>query len=256
MGIFDKLRRNPTTAADVVISRVAPSTWMQAPTLAPGGRVDVVGEATYQSALERIAGGKTPEGGQRKRFTAQLVREPTNKWDRNAVRCDIGGQPVGYLSRDEASAFHAVIDGLTSEGTPATCRASLSGGWDRGGGDTGHFGVVLNVVTPPRRCPPGQPLLPAERKIAVLGEETFQKALTHLTAAGVQRFVAELRPSGEGVAIGIGGFEVGRMNDGWAAQYRDLLDEVFAAGMTATCSALVAPGAKKLEVTIELPKLS
>jgi hypothetical protein len=41
-----------------------------------------------------------------------------------------------------------VIDRLAAEGKVASCRASISGGWDRGEGDRGSFGVRLSMGTP------------------------------------------------------------------------------------------------------------
>ncbi len=37
---------------------------------------------------------------------------------------------------------------LAAQGKVAACRASISGGWDRGDGDRGSFGVRLSMGTP------------------------------------------------------------------------------------------------------------
>ena len=74
-------------------------------------------------------------------------------YDPNAVRVVIsGGGFVGHLSREDAVAFRPIIDSLAAVGSVAACRASLSGGWDRGGGDRGHIGVVLFLGTPEIKC--------------------------------------------------------------------------------------------------------
>jgi hypothetical protein len=52
---------------------------------------------------------------------------------------------VGYLPREDAPHFHAVIDKLTAKDRPATCRARLTGGWDRGRHDRGS--IELRILT-------------------------------------------------------------------------------------------------------------
>ena len=105
---------------------------------------DVVGESYYQDALERICGGRTKSGVEKK-VVAMLVLEDSNPHDKLAVRVDVDGKPVGYLSRDEARQYRKR---LQEQGFPeliATCNALIVGGWDRGGGDRGHFGVRLDL---------------------------------------------------------------------------------------------------------------
>ncbi len=115
--------------------------------------VDVVGESHYQGSLERLAGGRTIDGPKIRDHTAILLLEPSNPYDVNAVRVLLvapngDGATIGYLSRENAVAYRPVIDRLAADGKVAACRASVSGGWDRGGGDRGSFGVRLSIGTP------------------------------------------------------------------------------------------------------------
>jgi hypothetical protein len=64
----------------------------------------IVGESHYQDALEQICGPRTDEGEDR-RVEAQLVLEDQNPHDSMAVRVDINGITVGYLSRDHARTY-------------------------------------------------------------------------------------------------------------------------------------------------------
>ncbi len=64
----------------------------------------VVGESHYQDALEQICGPRTDEGEDR-RVEAQLILEDENPHDSMAVRVDINGITVGYLSRDHARTY-------------------------------------------------------------------------------------------------------------------------------------------------------
>lgn len=100
--------------------------------------LDVVGESHYQGDLERLAGGRTRDGVEVE-TQAELIPEDDNPHDKKAVRVAIGGRTVGHLSRDDARAFRESV------GRPATCAALIVGGWDRGKGDRGHFGVRLDA---------------------------------------------------------------------------------------------------------------
>ena len=66
--------------------------------------------------------------------------------DPKAVRIEIEGETVGYLSRENARDYR---DALRRAGHPrlarATCKANIRGGWDRGPDDRGHFGVWLDI---------------------------------------------------------------------------------------------------------------
>ncbi len=108
--------------------------------------VDVVGESHYQKALERICGGRT-ENSQRLVVEALLVLEDDNPHDSKAVRIFIRDQTVGYLDRESARSFRKQIAGIRMTGVAAKCSAIIVGGWDRGGGDRGYFGVKLDLPT-------------------------------------------------------------------------------------------------------------
>ncbi len=108
--------------------------------------VEVVGEAQYQSALSKICGGKQPNGVQH-RTQATLVLEDANTYDPQAVRVDISGQTVGYLSRKDARDYRRSIRQQGYPELTASCVAIINGGWDRGQDDQGHFGVRLDLPT-------------------------------------------------------------------------------------------------------------
>jgi hypothetical protein len=106
-------------------------------------RVDVVGESRYQEALQAIAGGRTEEGAALQ-TVALLVPEPTNRYDPNAVQVMIDGTVVGYLSRANAEVLQPrILEMVRRTRRAVACRARVVGGWDRGRGDRGHFGVRL-----------------------------------------------------------------------------------------------------------------
>lgn len=108
--------------------------------------IDIVGESHYQSWLESICGGHTYDS-QEKFVEAVLVHEDNNPYDEKAIRIDISGKTVGYLSRKMARQYRKRLEEAGYDGITATCSAKIVGGWDRGGGDKGHFGVKLDLPT-------------------------------------------------------------------------------------------------------------
>lgn len=130
-------------------SRCAPPPLL-APTIPPALQGDgafslsVVGEAQYQNALNRICGGRTRDGHNLQTL-ANLVLEDTNPHDPKAVQVAIQGLTVGYLTRDKARRYRERIADLGQPSGEITCRALITGGWNRGGGDVGHYGVRLDV---------------------------------------------------------------------------------------------------------------
>ena len=107
---------------------------------------DIVGESNYQSWLESICGGKTAEGHE-KLIQATIVHEDDNPYDNKAVRVDIEGEVVGYFSKKNARDYRKKLNEAGHPGITTTCSAMIVGGWNRGKGDKGHFGVKLDLPT-------------------------------------------------------------------------------------------------------------
>lgn len=101
--------------------------------------VNVVGESHYQENLALICGKRT-EDGVHVITEALLVPEADNPYDPNAVRVEIKGLQVGHLAREAAVAYRQLgLDGKRSY------PALITGGWDRGDGDEGGYGVKLDL---------------------------------------------------------------------------------------------------------------
>lgn len=108
--------------------------------------IGAVGESNYQEALEQLAGGRK-RSGVRVDVTAELILEDENPYDPKAVAVKVDGHKVGYLSRDDARTFREEVgDRLESAGR-IHCKARISGGWDRGPGNRGHFGLRLDIAS-------------------------------------------------------------------------------------------------------------
>jgi HIRAN domain len=110
-----------------------------------GDRVNVVGESHYQPALQRI----TSRREWVETFyecVAVLVPEPTNPHDPHAVRIEVQGELVGYLSREDAARYVPYLRRLTEQRQLACCEAVIAG---RGpGSETANMGVFLHIAAP------------------------------------------------------------------------------------------------------------
>ena len=105
---------------------------------------DIVGESKYQSALESICGGRTEESAQ-KHVDAYLYLEDANPHDHKAVRVDVNGMTVGYLSRENARSYREQLAQFGHSNLTGVCNAMIVGGWRRSNSDEGYFGVKLDL---------------------------------------------------------------------------------------------------------------
>lgn len=106
--------------------------------------VDVVGVSRRQDALAAVVD-QHGRSGRTVTVDALLILEDANPHDANAVRVEIDGELVGYLSRDKAARYRA---DLAAAGTPhATlqCKARIVGGFETASGERAHFGVRLDL---------------------------------------------------------------------------------------------------------------
>lgn len=117
--------------------------------LAGAGGIDIVGEASYRSTIEDAVGGRHRDGV-KMYLTASIHAEPTNEFDNDAVVIELGGRTVGHLARADAQRYKRAFIRLTERGQVGSCSAQIRGGWDRGGGDTGEYGVTVYIDTPER----------------------------------------------------------------------------------------------------------
>ena len=97
---------------------------------------NIVGEQSYQNNLKKIAGPKEEES---KFFecNAKVSSEPFNQYDKNAVKVEINGLLVGYLSKGEAAK-------LAGKVINKTVPAVVDGGWFDADSE-GSYGVKLAI---------------------------------------------------------------------------------------------------------------
>lgn len=99
---------------------------------------NIVGEQSYQKNLKKIAGSKEEES---KFFEcyAKVSSEPFNQYDKNAVKVEINGLVVGYLSKGEAAK-------LAGKVINKTVPAVIDGGW-KDEDSIGSYGVKLAITS-------------------------------------------------------------------------------------------------------------
>ena len=111
------------------------------PTLRQTGKYfrQVVGESHYRPALASITGNRTLPGLGIK-VMAALVCENSNAFDANAVRVEVRGKTVGYLSREDAVDYRRRLRDAGKGETTQWVAARIGGG-----GAGRHYGVYLDL---------------------------------------------------------------------------------------------------------------
>jgi hypothetical protein len=108
--------------------------------------LEITGGEQYQSALEVLCGARVPRGVNLYE-TASLKLDDKTPQAKHAVRVEIRGKQVGYLSPEAASLFRQQ---LMARGMPkgvGQCAAVIRGGWISSDGRKGPYEVWLDFPT-------------------------------------------------------------------------------------------------------------
>ena len=103
----------------------------------------------FQAALRRVVWSRRTEAGAGILCQAQLVPEPENGNDSNAIRVEIGEETVGYIRHTHSARYQAAMRelGLCGRAVVAKARVSRS---SRHGVEFESFQVKLDLAWPPR----------------------------------------------------------------------------------------------------------
>jgi hypothetical protein len=105
----------------------------------------VVGESHYQRVLQSLEAECIPGVEGRPSFSALLVAEPDNAFDRNAIAVYGPTGQVGYLAREDAIRYRDTFEALSRAGyRGGSCTGLLNGGDT----DRPNLGVVLTLAYP------------------------------------------------------------------------------------------------------------
>lgn len=226
-----------------------------------GGRklYPVSGESRTQKALGKIVGGLGPDGPaeDRRWCMVDLVPEPENQYDPDAIAVRYRGEHLGYIPKEGTAPYHEFIGIAARHGWDGlSCRACVTGGFLMDGTrQRAHLGLELAHTIPFMIQYDGPtPTIPETddtKRIDLQGEENYQEFL-----AGMQyrRILTHLVVDPSGVSAVMNGQVVGRLTPKMSDRYADLILREQARGRgVATCLAMVLPAANKLEVKLKLP---
>jgi hypothetical protein len=113
--------------------------------------IEVVGVSRWQDAIAAIVDSHG-RSGRTLTIDAALVLENANPHDANAVRVEIDGELIGYLSRDNARRYRADLVAAGASQAIVRCKARIVGGFQTETGERAHFGVRLDL--PPMEAEP------------------------------------------------------------------------------------------------------
>lgn len=100
---------------------------------------EIVGEHAYQANLLRIVGAKNAISKEVE-ISAKIISEPTNSFDKNAIKVEINGLVVGYIPKKDAAKI-SKKKGSINVYLPAV----IVGGW-KDSESEGEFGVRLALT--------------------------------------------------------------------------------------------------------------
>ena len=106
--------------------------------------LEITGVERFQSALEAICGPRVARGVNRFE-TAPLLSDDKNPGDKNAVRVEIRGKQVGYLSPDAATRYRQQLISKGMQNANGQCQAVIKGGWISSDGRKGDYEVWLDL---------------------------------------------------------------------------------------------------------------
>lgn len=109
---------------------------------------EVVGESFYQPALAAVAR-HTKDQSAETETVAVLVCEDSNPHDSNAVAVLVNNRKVAHLSRQDAIRYRRAMRDIGLPREIAFVNAVIVGGWDYGNGDSGMYGIKLDMELPP-----------------------------------------------------------------------------------------------------------
>lgn len=207
------------TSAPDASKAAVPGDWWQWPALAQTSAQHVVGESNYQDALAAAV----DQYG--RAVMVQLVAEPSNKYDRRAIRVDVGGRAVGYVPREDTDLWHPVLERL--KGQPVTARAVINGG-----GSGYFFGIVVLAAASVFDRHRG--FLYGNKQVVMQVPKADAPALAAQVPEGTGRAVS-LSVEDKLVVVDLDGVRVGKMTKQSSSNYLPLVEASAAAGFGAGC---------------------
>lgn len=227
------------------------------------GRVAIVGEQFYDSNIDQVRAGRMPgvvgdwESGLR--VDAYLLREPSNRYDRNAVVIKMpterGLVTVGHIKAEDAKSWHPLLFTLERRGEAAVCQGLIYISGKR-------YQIVLRVAGPDgalmtNQLPAGADPLDPGRQAALVGEKEHQDTLAGREGETVWatlhrgEFATGAHKGELAVEVRLDGQVAGTLSAKQSERYSVLLD----APEPIVCEMEVFPGKTVTEARVWLPKV-
>jgi hypothetical protein len=242
-------------------------------------RVEVVGEAFYAPHIRALFGASLKDRGEELTVTVQLVPDPGNAHDRNAIGVWAGARQLGHLSREDAATYAPVLSRLAGQGWLPQVAARIwaseyqreSYDYDRdevvAGDMVFHSSVRVSLAEPhmlvPVNLPPSDQhrLLPEGGAIQVTGEDKHLDVLSPLVPTEGEGWVyvtlhdvAEqlARSTREIVEVRIDGARVGQLTPKMSQELLPAVRHLAARGEAAAARAIVKGNRIKAEVVLHV----
>ena len=249
--------------------------------LSEDGRLAVVGESHYQTALWSAVQGRPAGEGfdEHLPVTAVLVPEPTNPYDPNAVRVDVrsngSSEIVGYLARAVAAAYQPVLLALGAN-RYGTCAARITGGGEK------YYGIYLHLAGPEvllfanqSKCEStghaessGVAILSPEVQCTVTGEEHHQdhllpfapcnpnEATRVLVTFGYCQIVNGKYRGERAIEVRLDGERVGQLTHAMTQRYASYVNAVACTGRIPAAEAVVMSGSRGAQIELRMPSVT
>jgi hypothetical protein len=203
---------------------------------------DIVGENWHEQAITSVLG-SSPAMDQEleKFFIAEVVPEPDNPYDVNAVSIRISGMTVGYLSAEDAKLFAPVIHRIVESGVVPVVQTRI---WAarRNSGLKAAIRVALSSPEEivPANVPPKEAhaVIPFGRSVQVSGEEDhFDLLSRYVGDSGLLLVtlhpteVKRARSVTSALEVRLDGERVGQLTPATSAKLQPIFEEAAARGL-------------------------
>lgn len=230
---------------------------------------EVAGEFARMDAIHRALG-RVPRRDEEiveEGLLAQLVPEPANQFDRNAVKVVIAGQHVGYLEKQVAATVQPVVRRIVEAGYLPVVGARI---WAVARSDFNsralkhHANVRLALTDAQRMVPMNDPVfeeysvLPWGSSLQVTGEEHHHDVLSNYINPGGEALVlgtlvpiqAARKSSKEVVEVRIDGERIGQLTPSSSQHFLPTIWHLDSLGMSTAAWLIVKGNLLASQVTI------
>jgi collagen type III alpha len=235
---------------------------------------EVVGESNYAKEIRALFGRDLDPYGSEIMVQAQLIPEPTNRFDPNAVKVICSGWTVGYLPKDQASRYASILTALVDQGWTPQAQARVWGRQEEDWGDSprefiGSVSIDLaepHMIVPTNMPPPElHAVLPTGRFVQVTGEEKHLAHLSSLISPHGESWiyvtlheieVQRARSTRTLVEVRANGVAAGTLSPATSTETLPVIAHLRGMGMATAARAILKGNRVKTDVSVNMSKAS